>query len=92
MAEGGPDGGEAARLAEFEAQAAEFGAAAKAAKAANGAAADALRGLVDRVCDAHAAFEGERAAVARALEELELAREEADEAGTPTVDEKREEH
>lgn len=91
MAEGGPDGGEAARLAEFEAQAAEFGAAAKAAKAANGAAADALRGLVDRVCDAHAAFEGERAAVARALEELELAREEADEAATATVDEQREE-
>lgn len=80
LAEGGPDGGEAARLAEFEAQAAEFGAAAKAAKAANGAAADALRGLIDRVCEAHAAFEGERATVARALEELELAREEAEEA------------
>lgn len=86
LAEGGPDGGEAARLAEFESQAAEFGAAAKAAKAANGAAADALRGLVDRVCDAHAAFEEERATVARALEELELAREEADEA-TANVEE-----
>jgi len=84
LAEGGPDGGEAARLAEFESQAAEFGAAAKAAKAANGAAADALRGLVDRVCEAHAAFEEERATVARALEELELAREEAEEATATT--------
>jgi hypothetical protein len=73
LAEGGPDGGERARLAEFEAQAAEFGAAAKAGKAANAAAVDSVRAMVDGVCDAHAAYEAERDAALTALDEVEAA-------------------
>jgi len=73
LTEGGPDGGERERLAQFESQAAEFGGAAKAAKAANAASADALRGLIDRVCGAAAEFEAERDAALAALADVEAA-------------------